>query len=76
MSRECAVGTSAAYVIGTAAAASSCDANAEIDYSEIFDESTQTWSLGPSAPATDVLPSSGTVSSSLTTWDLNPAEAE
>ena len=73
---ECAVGTSAAYVIGTAAAASSCDANAEIDYSEIFDESTQTWTLGPSAPASGVLPSSGPVSSSLTTWDQNPADAE
>jgi len=68
---ECAAGTSAAYVVGTAAAASSCDANAEIDYSEIFDESTQTWSLGPSAPASGVLPSSGPVSSSLTTWDFN-----
>jgi hypothetical protein len=73
---ECAVGTTATYVIGTAAAASSCDANAEIDYSEIFDESTQTWSLGPSAPASGVLPSSGSVSSSLTTWDQNPASAE
>jgi hypothetical protein len=59
---ECTVGTAASYVIGTAAAASRCGANAKTDYSELFDQTSQTWSLGPDAPAEGVSPSNGPVS--------------
>jgi hypothetical protein len=59
---ECATGTAASYIVGTAAAASSCDADAQTDYSEIFDETSQTWALGPTAPASGVSPSNGPAS--------------
>ena len=59
---ECAVGTAASYIIGTAAATSSCGADAQSDYSETFDQMSQTWSLGPGAPASGVLPANGPVS--------------
>ena len=62
---ECSIGTAASYIIGTSAAASSCDVNAQNDYSETFDQSTQTWSLGPNAPASGVSPSAGPVSANL-----------
>jgi hypothetical protein len=61
---ECSVGTAASYLIGTSAALS-CDVNAQNDYSETFDQSSQTWSLGPNAPASGVVPSSGPVSANL-----------
>jgi hypothetical protein len=59
---ECTVGSASSYIIGTAAAASNCGANAQTDYSEIFDQTSQTCSLGPDAPATGVSPSNGPIS--------------
>ncbi|MGO9454499.1 MAG: hypothetical protein ACLQDV_26140 [Candidatus Binataceae bacterium] len=62
---ECANGTAASYVIGTDLAASGYGANAQTDYSEIFDQTSQIWSPGPSAPASGVSPSNDPVASVL-----------
>jgi hypothetical protein len=47
---ECAAGTLASWAIGSSSA-TSCDSAAKTDYYELYSPSTETWTLGASAPA-------------------------
>ena len=47
---ECAAGSLASWAIGSSSA-TTCDANAQTDYYELYSPSTGTWTLGTAAPA-------------------------